>query len=55
MDCVNFEDGGTVFAVGCNNGHIYMRIDWYLKFIYKQFNINKLIGKNLQDHMTVSK
>ncbi|EGR29518.1 PH domain protein [Ichthyophthirius multifiliis] len=28
MDCVNFEDGGTVFAVGCNNGHIYMRIDW---------------------------
>lgn len=20
MDCVNFEDGGTVFAIGCENG-----------------------------------
>ncbi|KAL4455920.1 hypothetical protein ABPG73_008674 [Tetrahymena malaccensis] len=28
MDCVNFEDGGTVFAIGCDNGQIYMRIDW---------------------------
>ena len=28
LDCVNFEDGGTVFAVGCTNGKIFMRIDW---------------------------
>jgi microtubule-associated protein-like 5 len=28
MDCVNFEDGGTAFAVGCENGRIFIRIDW---------------------------
>ena len=28
MDCINFEDGGTVFAVGCANGKIFLRIDW---------------------------
>lgn len=28
MDCINFEDGGTVFAIGCEGGKIYMRIDW---------------------------
>lgn len=25
MDCINFEDGGTVFAVGCANGKIFLR------------------------------
>jgi len=28
MDCTNFDDGGSVFAVGCENGMIYLRIDW---------------------------
>jgi len=27
MDCINSDDGGSVFAVGCENGMIYMRID----------------------------
>jgi len=28
MDCVNFDDGGTVFAIGCENGQLFLRIDW---------------------------
>ena len=28
MDCVNFEDGGTVFVIGTEGGILYMRIDW---------------------------
>lgn len=28
LDCVSFEDGGTVFAIGCENGKIFLRIDW---------------------------
>jgi hypothetical protein len=28
LDCVSFEDGGTVFAVGCRSGKIFLRIDW---------------------------
>ena len=28
MDCINFEDGGTVFALGTIGGKIYLRIDW---------------------------
>lgn len=28
MDCVNFEDGGTVFAIGSENGQLFLRIDW---------------------------
>ena len=25
MDSINFEDGGTVWAVGCANGKIFLR------------------------------
>jgi hypothetical protein len=25
MDSLNFEDGGTVWAVGCSNGKIFLR------------------------------
>jgi len=28
MDCINFEDGGTVFALGTISGKVYLRIDW---------------------------
>jgi hypothetical protein len=28
MDCVNFEDGGTVFIIGCKSGKLLTRIDW---------------------------
>ncbi len=28
MDCVNFEDGGTVFIIGCQGGKLLTRIDW---------------------------
>lgn len=28
IDSINFEDGGTVFALGTNKGKIYLRIDW---------------------------
>ena len=28
MDCVNFEDGGTVFVIGSEGGTLYLRIDW---------------------------
>lgn len=30
MDCVNFEDGGTVFVIGCAGtpSKLVMRIDW---------------------------
>lgn len=39
MDCINFEDGGTVFAVGCSNGKIFLRFYLiYNKNIY-YFNI----------------
>jgi hypothetical protein len=28
IDCLNLEEGGTVFAIGCKNGKIFLRIDW---------------------------
>lgn len=34
IDCLSQEDGGTVFAIGCLDGKIFLRIDWeeYPKF-----------------------
>lgn len=29
MDSINFEDGGTVWAVGCSNGKIFLRFDFF--------------------------
>ncbi|CAK79604.1 unnamed protein product, partial (macronuclear) [Paramecium tetraurelia] len=28
MDCINFEDGGAVFALGTVSGKVYLRLDW---------------------------
>ena len=28
IDCLFLQDGGTVFAIGCEDGKIYFRIDW---------------------------
>ena len=41
MDCVNFEDGGTVFAIGSEEGILYMRIDW--EESPRTFNCHKCI------------
>ncbi len=34
IDCLCDGDGGTIFAIGCQNGKIFLRIDWeeYPKF-----------------------
>jgi len=36
MDCINFEDGGTVFAVGCSNGKIFLRF-FIILFKFENF------------------
>lgn len=36
MDSINFEDGGTIWAVGCANGKIFIR---YIN--YKQIDLLK--------------
>jgi hypothetical protein len=28
MDCVNTDDGGTFFIIGCENGKLFLRVDW---------------------------
>ena len=43
MDCVNFEDGGTVFAIGCSNGKLFLRIDW------EESPRSYLCGKTIHD------
>jgi len=41
MDCVNFEDGGTAFVIGCENGKLFTRIDWEESLT--EYNIEKTI------------
>ena len=28
IDCLCDGSGGTIFAIGCQNGKIFLRIDW---------------------------
>jgi len=54
MDSINFEDGGTVWAVGCANGKIFLRFLFNIHVIMVLFEIKKeWIGKNILKLMTV--